>query len=106
MPGLRQRGGPFRRGPSQGITAAGHVARLACRAAADGGAGPPLRGGIDGAPPRALSQLIRIACLARGIELRIAKSGRTRPPGGAIVRTVFFDVDTQIDFLYPAGALY
>ena len=22
------------------------------------------------------------------------------------MKTVFFDIDTQIDFLYPAGALY
>ena len=27
-------------------------------------------------------------------------------PHNRIVKTVFFDVDTQLDFLYPAGALY
>jgi nicotinamidase/pyrazinamidase len=27
-------------------------------------------------------------------------------PESLIVKTVFFDIDTQMDFLYPAGALY
>src|SRR5207247_530250 len=31
-----------------------------------------------------------------------------RAPGsvGAQMKTVFFDIDTQIDFMFPAGALY
>src|SRR5579863_7638671 len=31
---------------------------------------------------------------------------RARAPGNQRMKTVFFDVDTQIDFLFPAGALY
>ena len=29
-----------------------------------------------------------------------------RPAGCRLYETVFFDVDTQLDFMYPAGALY
>ena len=37
---------------------------------------------------------------------RTARVDRAHPPQPAGMKTVFFDIDSQLDFLYPAGALY
>src|SRR5512132_921386 len=36
----------------------------------------------------------------------MARVDRPDPPESRWMKTVFFDIDTQLDFLYPAGALY
>ena len=37
---------------------------------------------------------------------RIARADRADPLQSGRMKTVFFDIDSQLDFLYPAGALY
>src|SRR5438874_11918549 len=44
--------------------------------------------------------------MARRFESGARMFERAGPERSRAMKTVFFDVDTQIDFLYPAGALY
>src|SRR5580658_865687 len=60
---------------------------------------PPNRS--SACPPPSAASLIR----ARSIASTIAASSR-RCMKRSSMKTVFFDIDTQIDFVYPAGALY
>src|SRR5215813_4490341 len=44
--------------------------------------------------------------MGRGIERTASGTQHESEEGSRRVSTVFFDVDTQIDFLFPAGSLY
>src|ERR1035438_10236580 len=44
--------------------------------------------------------------VARDFQPRTARADRAYPPQSAGMRTVFVDIDSQLDFLFPSGALY
>src|SRR5262245_12346319 len=74
---------------------------------ADGGGGSRARSGVHGETARALAQLVRRrARLESRAEPGARVAVRAREQRSLAVRTVYVDVDTQIDFMYPAGALY
>src|ERR1700683_5504186 len=90
-----------------GAAASGDSGRQVGGASAVDGASETVRGRTSGASAGALSQSLPGGRrVARGAEPGPAGIGRECAEGARRMKTVFFDVDTQIDFMYPAGALY
>src|SRR5579863_3798886 len=90
-----------------GAVASGHHWRAAGGTVTDAGGGEEASGGIAGASAGGMPQPVRDARRMEGRRQRGARMPeRAREPGNRVVKTVFFDIDTQIDFMFPAGALY
>src|SRR5262249_27878287 len=80
--------------------------RKAHRAAAHSRPGTAACCGID-CQAAALTPCSRtVRTLARHSQPRIARTHRADARQHAPMKAVFFDIDSQLDFVYPSGALY
>ena len=82
--------------------------RPAGRASADCRRSARPRGRMPGAPARAVPQPVRrrTDCWRVDLSPELECLDEKVRKGIARMKTVFFDIDTQIDFVFPAGALY
>src|SRR5947209_7967847 len=81
--------------------------RPAVRATAGNRRNKTVRGRALSAAARPLPQFVSSqGCMACRSEPRTSGTNRESAEGTRRVKTVFFDVDTQLDFMYPSGALY
>src|ERR1017187_7219555 len=67
---------------------------------------PPARCRVLGEAARGSATIGSSGAVAGGLQPRAAHPDRSHSLERGRMKTVFFDIDSQLDFLYPAGALY
>src|SRR5579863_10241455 len=93
-------------GDSRSFASSGGPRRAVGGCASFSGGSEPARRSVFGFPARGLPQPVRDRGVARGGKLRVRGLESAGSRGRSAMKTVFVDVDTQNDFLFPAGTLY
>src|ERR1019366_6978829 len=102
-----RRGGALRRmRQRRSVIAPHHSRRPPDRAAAHAGAGPRPRRAVHRISAARFATIGGSRAMAGDPEPRTEGADRPDALQPARMKTVFFDIDSQLDFLYPAGALY
>src|SRR5471032_939182 len=90
----------------RGADAAGDSGRQAGGASAHAGAGTGARRGVRRETAGGFAWPGSGGAVAGDLQPRIARADRANQLESETMKNAFFDIDSQLDFLYPAGALY